>query len=577
MDYAIGSRIGDYEILAVLGAGGMGKVYKVQNVLTDRQEALKVLLMNAGEEQDLADRFLREIKVTARLTHRHIAGLHTALRIDNQVLMVMEYVEGTTLERLLKPGPVPYHKAVELMCQVLDALQYAHNAGVVHRDLKPANIMVTAEGQVKLLDFGIAKLKQDQSLTKTGFTVGSLPYMSPEQIEGATDLDHRADIYALGISLYEMVTGRRPFLGDSDYSLMVAHLKQAPVPPIEIDPRLPQGLNDIILTAIEKDRTKRFQSAGAMLRAMTTLLENRGHVGTAAGTSTATMATPVVPVPPPVVSAPPSIYAPPPLAATPAPEYPSPPVAPVPVGKPLGQRGLYIAIGSIVTVVVLVLAAVQIPKYFQTRAGGETTKAAESHEQTPPQPQPATQPEQTPQTLPSQAASDPVGTPTRAQTDPGQPPTPRHQVAAQPQAGRQVAEETSRAKIYPVGQASQNPQTQSATSGNPALTQNPPVTPPVTQPAVDSARQEELRSLRESLMLLGTRANSIKSSLESLKQAQARQGLGLRGDINTAEQQMEYFLDECEGAQKRGDAAAAKRYLQMAERQVAKLEDFLGR
>ncbi|MGC4051367.1 MAG: serine/threonine-protein kinase [Paludibaculum sp.] len=576
MDYAIGSRIGDYEILSILGAGGMGKVYKVRNLLTERTEALKVLLMNAGEEQDQADRFLREIKVQARLTHRNIAGLHTALRVDNQVLMVMEYVEGTTLERLLKVGPAPPQKAAELMIQVLSALAYAHGEGVIHRDLKPANIMVTTEGVIKLLDFGIAKLKQDQSLTKTGFTVGSLPYMSPEQIEGATDLDHRADIYALGISLYEIVTGRRPFRGESDYSLMVAHLKEMPVPPIQIDPNVPQALNDIILTAIEKDRERRFQSAAAMLRAMESVLglPAAGATVTRAAVAAAPVAAPpaVPPAQPPV--APPQMAPPPvqPLSASafmqspvsaPAPEYPAPAYAPppaIPAGKPLGNRGLYIAIGSLATVAVLIVGAIQIPKLFRAQAGGSPTSLSSGQGATGPA---------TPQTPPMEPSGGggtgaPAG-PVASQTPVSQPSTGQEKRPETPMGGGRVTADPGGRRPLQAGGTSDAANVP-AGGGQSPVVQAPPVVQPnaaaSTANAAANAAAEAaaagLRDLREQLMLLGTRANSVKSSLERLKQAQARQGLGLRGDINTAAQRMEYYLDECETAIKRGDAAGGR-------------------
>ncbi|QOY88807.1 serine/threonine-protein kinase [Paludibaculum fermentans] len=584
MDYAIGSRIGDYEIISVLGAGGMGKVYKVRNLLTERTEALKVLLMNAGEERDQADRFLREIKVQARLTHRNIAGLHTALRVDNQVLMVMEYVEGTTLERLLKLGPAPPRKAAELMSQVLSALAYAHGEGVVHRDLKPANIMVTTEGVIKLLDFGIAKLKQDQSLTKTGFTVGSLPYMSPEQIEGATDLDHRADIYALGISLYEIVTGRRPFLGDSDYSLMVAHLKQTPVPPIEIDPNVPQALNDIILTAIEKDRERRFQSAAAMLRAMETLLGGPAAGATvtrpavAASVSPAThtpaAATGVVPPAATTGGAAPlsaSAFMQSPVSA-PAPEFPAPayaPAADVPTGRPLGNRGLYIAIGSLATVAVLIVGAVQIPKLFRTQAGGPTQSLSSGQDATgtpqPPRVEPSSGPATGPASSPV-AGQAPVSQPVSGGAKEVPVPTGGGRPHADPVSTRPGS---SQASIEPSG-ASQNPVVTA-----PPVVQQPAGSNAASQAAEASAGA--LRDLREQLMLLGTRATTVKASLERMKQAQARQGLGMRGDINTAAQRMEFYLDECEGAMKRGDLAGGKKYLDLGEREVSKLESFLGR
>src|SRR5664279_341458 len=268
MDYEIGSRTGDYKILDVLGAGGMGKVYKVQNVISDRIEAMKVLLPNLEGDPELADRFIREIKVQASLDHPNIAALHTALRLDNQLMMLMEFVEGVTLEHMLKSGPIPIAQAVDYIAQVLSALSYAHAHGVVHRDIKPANMILTPKGSIKLMDFGIAKLTADHKLTQTGATVGSLYYMSPEQIKGSTDLDARSDLYSLGVALYEIVTGARPFQGDSEYSIMSAHLEKTPVPLLQIDPSLPSALNAVVLMSIEKDPAKRFQSAEAFRTAL---------------------------------------------------------------------------------------------------------------------------------------------------------------------------------------------------------------------------------------------------------------------------------------------------------------------
>jgi serine/threonine-protein kinase len=244
--YNKGDRLGDYAIVDVLGAGGMGQVYKVRNIISERTEAMKVLLPNLESDPDLADRFVREIKVQASLQHPNIAALHTALRVNNQLIMLIEYVEGVTIEAELRTGAIPVSKAVDYVRQVLLALSYAHAHGVVHRDIKPANMMLMPDGTVKLMDFGIARIAQDRRLTQTGRTVGSLYYMSPEQIQGALDLDARSDLYSLGVSLYEMVTGRRPFQGDSDYSIMAAHLSARPVPPLELDASFPPALNDAI-------------------------------------------------------------------------------------------------------------------------------------------------------------------------------------------------------------------------------------------------------------------------------------------------------------------------------------------
>ncbi|HEV1992912.1 MAG TPA: serine/threonine-protein kinase, partial [Candidatus Acidoferrum sp.] len=153
----IGTRKGDYEILGVLGVGGMGKVYKVRNVLSDRIEAMKVLLPNLADQKDLADCFLREIKVLASLSHPNIAALQTALTIDNQLVMIMEYVEGQTLSARVGQGAIPLDEALNYIGQVLAALSYAHKQQVIHRDIKPANMMLTPEGVIKLMDFGIAR------------------------------------------------------------------------------------------------------------------------------------------------------------------------------------------------------------------------------------------------------------------------------------------------------------------------------------------------------------------------------------------------------------------------------------
>ena len=271
----IGERIGDYEIIQILGAGGMGQVYKVRNVLSDRIEAMKVLLPNLEGDPGLADRFLNEIKVQATLDHPNIAKLHTAMRSGNQLVMVMEFVDGTSLAQVLQRGPLPPSTAAAYASQVLDALGYAHAHGVIHRDIKPANIMLAADGHIKLMDFGIARVQADRRLTQTGSTVGSLFYMSPEQIKGG-DPDGRSDLYSLGITMYEMVTGRRPFLGDSDFQIMSAHLQQAPMAPIEVIPGIPSALSDIILMAIEKDPAARFQSAEAFRAALGQRLPRRG-------------------------------------------------------------------------------------------------------------------------------------------------------------------------------------------------------------------------------------------------------------------------------------------------------------
>jgi len=505
MTYDIGARILDYEIMAILGAGGMGKVYKVRNLISDRVEAMKVLLPNLEENADLADRFAREIKLQASLSHRNIASLHTALHYENQLLMLMEYVEGMTLDALIKSGPLRIEESVDYVSQVLDALAYAHSKGVIHRDIKPANMMLVPDGTIKLLDFGIAKLAADRSLTRTGFIVGSLPYMSPEQIQGV-EVDERADIYSLGICLYEAVTGRQPFRADSEYSLMKMHMQDLPAPPVQVMPDVPQALNDIILTAVEKDPARRFQSAASM----------RAALGTLQGA-------PVQTAPPP---------------------FPAPP--PIPERRHVSNRGLYMTIGSLLTLVILIIAATQAPRFFATRAAEEKTAAPATVVSPPPPvvPEPAPQPVAEP-------APPPIAEPAKL---------------AEPKATPKTKPQQASAPAPPPPQSSPPP------------AQPPPVTAPPAQPAPDNTKNAaQLQELREQLILLGTRAGSAKSSIDRLRQEQARQGLGLRGDISASLQRMEYYLDEAESALKKGDAAAAKKYLDTSEREVTKLEGFLGR
>src|SRR5271170_2760298 len=297
MALEIGQRVGEYEILSLLGAGGMGQVYSVRNVISGRLEAMKILLPDFGAEAELASRFTVEIRTLATFDHPNIAQLRTAFQFENQMVMIMEYVEGTTLEKLPGARPILLSDALSYSNQVLAALTYAHSKGVTHRDIKPANIMVTSHGVAKLMDFGIAKSSTDPQLTRPGTTVGSVYYMSPEQVRGDT-VDGRSDIYSFGVTLYQMLTGRRPFQGESAYSVLTAQLNEAPVPPAQLNPTLPAGLNEVVLRAMSKAPEARFQSAEEFRQAL--LKAQQGSV------STVSMGVPVVTaasaVPPPIPS-----------------------------------------------------------------------------------------------------------------------------------------------------------------------------------------------------------------------------------------------------------------------------------
>ena len=260
MSIKIGDTIGDYQVISELGAGGMGAVFAVKHLISDRREAMKVLLPNLEQDPDLAERFLREIRLHASLSHPGIASVHNALRHDHQLLMVMEYVPGESLDMLLRRKSIDLFKAVDITIQLLAALEHAHSLGIIHRDIKPANIMLMQDSKVKLLDFGIARPVIDSSITRTGSVIGSLSYMSPEQIRGMA-VDHRADLYATGVTLYEMTTGVRPFSGNDPYAVMKAKMEELPPAPDALNPGVSRELARVISRSILKDPSHRFQTA----------------------------------------------------------------------------------------------------------------------------------------------------------------------------------------------------------------------------------------------------------------------------------------------------------------------------
>ncbi|HEX3745153.1 MAG TPA: protein kinase [Bryobacteraceae bacterium] len=550
MELEVGSTIGDYQVTGILGAGGMGKVYKVRNVISDRVEAMKVLLPDLAASPELADRFLREIKVLAMLDHPNIAQLHTAVRADNQLLMVMEFVDGETLEHRVRQGPLPIAQAVDYVTQVLSALEFAHSRGVVHRDIKPANIILTPTGIVKLMDFGIAKASTDHKLTMTGMTVGSVYYMSPEQIQGKTALDGRVDIYSLGITLYELVTGKRPFDGGSQYSIMAAHLEQAPAAPITLDPRLPHGLNDAILMAVEKNPDARFQTATAFRNAM---------LGVAAE-----LKTPAAPAAAPAPAAPPVAAPQKAAAAVAMPQPVAAAVAARPPGK--SKRWLWMSIGGIAAAAAIVCAIEFAPWKPTSAAVPASQPAAVQPAPVQPAPTPAPTDATPPAAAPQQATvPPPVSTPA---------PHPQQSPVVEPPVRRPPA------AVTPAPQQSlqQQPLPQTPVQPAPTPAIQPPVVTPQPQPAAapPGPSRAAVLQARQHFGKLQARAGSIHESLTNLQSQMQSQGLALNGKYTQPAGLMDNYLQSAENALNQSDLAAAKEFADLAERQIEKLEKLLN-
>jgi len=271
-DYS-NKRAGNYTILRKIGDGGFATVYLAQHSVLEKKAAVKFLLEDWIDEPDVVSRFFDEARTMERLHDNpnivKIIDIATVEKCGEEGLppyFIMEYIDGRSLEEFVRSDePFTLEDIVKIMSCALSALQHCHDMGVVHRDVKPSNFMITKSGDVKLTDFGIAKASINTSKTGEGLTLGSTDYMSPEQALGKRDLDYRSDIYSLGVSLYQMVCDRLPFIGDSPNAIALMHIQEKLVPPVDIIPDIPMRLNDIIVKAMAKDREHRFQSCNEML------------------------------------------------------------------------------------------------------------------------------------------------------------------------------------------------------------------------------------------------------------------------------------------------------------------------
>ena len=286
-----GKRLGPYEVLSAIGAGGMGEVYKARDTRLDRIVAIKVLPTHLADRAELRERFEREAKTIASLNHPHICTLYDTGHQDDVDFLVMEYIEGETLAQRLQRGALPIHQVLQFAIEIADALDKAHRKGITHRDLKPGNIMLTKSG-TKLLDFGLAKLKQEAApvtpesqlvtmkggVTGEGTILGTLQYMAPEQVE-AKEVDARTDIFAFGTVVYEMATGKKSFEGKTSASVMAKILEVDPPSISSLQPMTPPQLDRVVRTCMAKDPDERWQTAGDLCRELKWISESGSQAG----------------------------------------------------------------------------------------------------------------------------------------------------------------------------------------------------------------------------------------------------------------------------------------------------------
>ena len=271
----IGQELGGrYEILERIGGGGMALVYKGHDLLLNRKVAIKVLRQQFVNDDEFIRRFRREAQAAASLSHPNVVSIYDVGQQDEVHYIVMEYIEGQTLNDLIKDkAPLQVEEAIHITSQICDALDHAHANQIIHRDIKPHNILIGKNGRVKVTDFGIARATTSSTITQTGSVVGSVHYFSPEHAKG-TMAGAKSDLYSLGIVLYQMLTARLPFLGESPISVALKHLQEEVEDPRKVNPLIPQSVENIILKAMRKNPDERYQSANEMLQDLETCLDS---------------------------------------------------------------------------------------------------------------------------------------------------------------------------------------------------------------------------------------------------------------------------------------------------------------
>jgi len=258
--------INKYKILSEIGEGGMSSVFLAEHVMLKRKYAVKMLADHLIKTPGFQERFLKEGLAQAQLKHDSIVQVIDYIEEGGKTFLLMDYIEGECLDKLIyRKGKLLESECIQIMTDILDALNFAHMNGVIHRDIKPSNIIVSNNGRSMLMDFGIAIMMGDKRMTKTGTNIGTSYYMSPEQVSRPLEIDHRSDVYSMGIVLYEMLTGEVPFDGETDYEIKDSHVRKPVVPLIEINSSISMEMNHIVLKALEKNPDERYNGCGEFL------------------------------------------------------------------------------------------------------------------------------------------------------------------------------------------------------------------------------------------------------------------------------------------------------------------------
>lgn len=583
----IGKQIANYQITEKLGEGGMGVVYKGLDTNLGRPVAVKMLTAELAHNPDIVERFRAEARAQANLSNPNLAVLYAFLVEDGTAFMVMEFVEGQTFEQMIRArGPIPPETALPLFKQALQGVGAAHRMGIVHRDIKPSNIMLNAQGVVKVMDFGIAKVVGTRGMTRTGMQLGTPAYMAPEQIQ-SKPIDTRTDIYALGITLYQMLSGQLPFQHDSDFDTMNSQVMAAPPPMKQMFPYAPIQYQNVVAKALEKDPNNRFQT----VEEFNSALENPESVmtmGTAPTVLTTAVAAPsggrtVLEAPGASAAAAPAmaktVMQTGVIAAAQATSAAIPISAQAPgqvVAKKGGWNSGYTFAVIAVAAAAIVLAVVSFGKKGSTFTASQVNAPSPSSQNSPlSAPQPSAPPTVVPADLmKAGTASDPSATsPTPGGAAAG---TNAAAAPAKTPASEKIASEKN-----PSSRPAAKPSSARATVAGSGIGVGGAVgasgKPQEAPPNMSGMSKEEVDELEHRIDQLSSRAAAIDNSLNRMEKQQAASGYGLRGDIVAAQESMDANLHKAQSSMEHGDPAKAKKYADTATANAETLEKFLGR